>query len=181
MRKAHRRRLGEIEREVLEQLTMGDLMVGFLCSAMSTRRMYKIARDRAYRRERIRQAVDRLEHDGLVHRSGDSLSITTVGARLVTHAIETTRKRLGRTAWDQKWRIVAFDIPEQLRTSRNHVRSILRSAGFQRLQQSIWIFPHDCTELTELLQQDTRVRPYVLYGVLEIPGIDSVLRRRFEL
>src|SRR3989344_5169870 len=91
-----RTRLGTIEREVLEELSVGDLLVGFLCSARSTRRMYKIARERAKHRYHTRLAIERLTSEGHISRSGEFLSINTSGRRLLrpqrTFALRSERK-----------------------------------------------------------------------------------------
>lgn len=44
--------------------------------------------------------------------------------------------------WDQKWRIVTFDIPVKKTNERNRLRRKLKELGFGMLQQSIWISPH---------------------------------------
>lgn len=81
--------------------------------------------------------------------------------------IERVRTSLLATTWDGKWRVVAFDIPENIQSLRYHIRAILKRAGFIKLQHSVWIFPHECREISELIKSDERVKKYVLYGVLE--------------
>lgn len=41
--------------------------------------------------------------------------------------------------WDKKWRIVIFDIPEKDRIFREILRKHLRSLGFMRLQNSVFV------------------------------------------
>jgi len=174
-----RTRLGTVEREVLEELSAGDLFIGFLCSARSTRRMYKIAHERAKHRYHTRLAIERLAREGHIRRNGELLSINTSGRRLLDQTVENVRATLRKKKWDGKWRIVTFDIPEQLRESRNAVRAILKRAGFVKLQHSVWIFPHECEELARLIKEDARLSHHVLYGVLEKIEDDARLRRAF--
>ena len=49
-------------------------------------------------------------------------------------------------SWDNKWRIVIFDIPEQKRTIRNLFRRNLKKWGFKPLQKSVWISKKNVTE-----------------------------------
>ena len=174
-------RLGAIEREVLENLSASDLLVGFLLSCRSTRLMYKIARERAMHRYRMRVAVERLVSEGYVSRRGDRLSINGAGRRLLDTAIVNVRAKLVSKKWDGKWRIVAFDIPERLQHLRRNVRRVLKRAGFIKLQHSVWVFPHECEEIVALIKQDNRLALHVLYGVLEKIGGDARLRRVFSL
>ena len=46
-------------------------------------------------------------------------------------------------AWDRKWRLVVYSIPETLRASRDKLRFKLHSLGFANLSASVWISPYD--------------------------------------
>ena len=174
-------RLGAIEREILEELSFGDMLVGFLCSARSTRRMYTIASERAKHRYRTQRAFDRLAAQGFIRREGEYATISGTGRLLLGQTIADVRKKLDDKKWDGKWRIVTFDIPERFRSYRNQIRAILKRAGFIKLQQSTWIFPHECEELTKLIKENTRIARHVLYGVLERIENGASLRRAFKL
>ena len=176
-----RTRLGSIEREVLEELSAGDLFIGFLCSARSTRRMYKVARERARKRYLVKRAAERLASEGYIRRDGELLSMRAAGLRLLRQTASNIHEKLRTKEWDGKWRMVTFDIPERQRESRNAVRAILKRAGFVKLQHSVWIFPHECEELAQLIKEDTRLSRHVLYGVLESIEDDAKLRRIFTL
>ena len=70
--------------------------------------------------------------------------------------IEILRYRLKQKntqAWDGKWRMVIFDIPEAIRKDRDFLRGQLKWLGFWELQKSVWVFPHDIkSELTEFIK-----------------------------
>ncbi len=54
--------------------------------------------------------------------------------------------------WDEKWRIVLFDIAELNRRKRDMLRSKLRELGFGMFQESVYISPHNFTkDLVEFL------------------------------
>ena len=179
---ARSRQLGTIEREVLDELTGGDLLYGFLLSARSTRRMFKLARERANYRYRRKLAIERLEELQFIRRRGKALSITEHGADALGQAIDKTARLLKKNApWDHRWRMVVFDIPEKYRRLRNQVRTILKRVGFIQLQQSVWIFPHECEEFVQFIQRESQLAPHILYGVLEKIEGEKELMRRFRI
>lgn len=60
------------------------------------------------------------------------------------------KKFLGK--WDGLWRIVAFDIEEKRKKTRDLFRFKLSKLGCQPIQKSVWITPNDIsTELEDLL------------------------------
>ncbi len=114
-------------------------------------------------------------------RSGEKYSITGKGTRAIGAAIGKTRAMLGKKPWDKKWRMVAFDIPQEHGSARARIRGILRRAGFVKLQQSIWVFPHECQELVDLIKEETHLASCILYGLLETIENDGRLRKAFRL
>lgn len=46
-------------------------------------------------------------------------------------------------SWDGRWRLVAFDIPENKRDVRDRLRRALAKLGLGILQASVWISPND--------------------------------------
>lgn len=60
------------------------------------------------------------------------------------------KKFLGK--WDGLWRIIAFDIPESRKKTRDIFRLKLSELDCQPIQKSVWITPNDVsTELEELI------------------------------
>lgn len=54
--------------------------------------------------------------------------------------------------WDGSWRIIAFDIEEKRKKTRDLFRSKLAELNCQPIQKSVWITPNDISvELQELL------------------------------
>lgn len=172
--KQHRSpRLGAIERDILNDLSLGDMLYGFLLSGRSTRQLFKRARERATCRYRRKLAIQHLKELNFIRMQGERLLITADGRNALGVEVEKTHRLLHTNAWDHKWRIVAYDIPEKYAVLRNTVRDILKKAGFIKFQHSIWIFPHDCDGLVQLIQDESLVSKYVLYGVVDrIQGED---------
>ncbi|MEW5907709.1 MAG: hypothetical protein AB1643_00795 [Patescibacteria group bacterium] len=71
--------------------------------------------------------------------------------------------------WDNRWRLVIFDIPETCKKFREALRRKLKDLGFYQCQKSIWIYPFDCTEEIEFLKDFFNIKPFVkLFIVNEI-------------
>lgn len=175
------RRLGAIERDILEDLSGGDLLYGFLLSGRSSRHMFKLARERATYRYRRKLAIARLKELNFIESRDRWLRITAEGGNLLGKSIALTRALVETKKWDGKWRIATFDIPEKYAPLRNRVRGLLKRAGFVQLQQSIWIFPYDCEELVQLIKTESDLSKHILYGVLEEIEDDERLKKRFGL
>lgn len=46
--------------------------------------------------------------------------------------------------WDKKWRVLSFDIPRELRSQRYEFLRELHRLGFEKLLQSMWVYPFPC-------------------------------------
>lgn len=83
--------------------------------------------------------------------------------------------------WDGKWRVLMFDIPERRKAKRVQIRQTLSRIGFARLQDSVWLYPHDCEEFVALLKADFNIGKDLLYLTVERLEYDLPWRRYFEL
>lgn len=55
--------------------------------------------------------------------------------------------------WDGRWRIVIFDIFEQLKIAREALREKLKNLGFYQLQKSVFVFPYPCEKEINFIKQ----------------------------
>lgn len=141
--------------------------------------------DRRYRSAYyVRNAIGLLVGKGLLHldKKGDAsfARLTEKGDRELaqyTAEAETLRPK----KWDGKWRLVIFDIQETKKGKRDRMRRNLARLGFEKLQNSIWVYPYECEALITLLKKDCQIDKEVLYIVSEnIPG-DGWIRKKFGL
>lgn len=171
---------------ILEEISAGDLFIGFLSSAGSTRLLYKTAHARARTRYENRRALMRLEQCGFVKRNEQrgvvSYTATKEGwgavHRMPKYALEAIRRP---KQWDKLWRIVAYDFPEQQRSHRNALRYVLKKIGFLQIQKSVWIFPYDTSLLSDLFARDTVIHNRTLYMEVTKISLDSIYRKHFKL
>lgn len=133
------------------------------------------------RSEIVKTAASRLTRMGLLKFESGFYLATAAGEKLwndwqmLDYKIKRPRK------WDKKWRVVIFDIPEKKNRVRDRVREILSAAGFQKLQNSVWVYPYDCQEIIALLKANYHIGNEVLY--MEVTSIenDRWLKKIFDL
>lgn len=83
--------------------------------------------------------------------------------------------------WDEKWRMLIFDIPEERKYIRDKIRNTLVSLGFMRLQDSVWVYPYDCEDIITILKTDLRIGKDILYIIADKIEHDTRLRKQFSL
>ena len=129
----------------------------------------------------VKSAASRLVKRGLLKFENGHYVATSRGAQVLgdwhmsNYRIKIPRK------WDKKWRVIIFDIPEKKRRIRDHVRDILVAAGFQRLQDSVWVYPYDCEDVIGLMKTELGIGKYLLYMIVDQIENDRFLRMDFDL
>lgn len=63
--------------------------------------------------------------------------------------------------WDKKWRIVIFDIPEELHKNRNQLRAKLKNLGFYMLQKSVFVIPYPCEKELGYICKKLKIGDYI--------------------
>jgi virulence-associated protein VapD len=89
--------------------------------------------------------------------------------------------KISKKKWDGKWRMVAFDMPENYKKGRDALRHKLKSIGFRELQKSVFVFPYDCQREIALLVKLFNLKKYVRFGVLEMIDNEDYLKEVFGL
>lgn len=110
-----------------------------------------------------------------VDREGDrfSVKLTKKGRiKLLEHSSEKKR--------DGKWRMISYDIPEEMRTVRNAFRNSIRRIGFKQIQKSLWVCPYVKADELELVIDELKLHEYVAYMVVEKTDIDDHISSLFE-
>lgn len=95
------------------------------------------------------KAMARLEKKGLIKKRRKEKKIYLQLTEKGKKAVRDHRKAGGhsRRIWDDKWRVVIFDVPEKRAQARRYLRNYLKSLGFAKVQRSIWITPYDFGKL----------------------------------
>jgi phenylacetic acid degradation operon negative regulatory protein len=75
----------------------------------------------------------------------------TAGGKILDEQIPL--RKFENRRWDRLWRILIFDIEEKTRTTRDLLREKIRSLGFAKWQESVYVTPHPITtEINEYLK-----------------------------
>ncbi len=117
--------------------------------------------------------IKKVSKDGQVY-----LQITAAGKEYLKREFPVFRWR--NVEWDGLWRMVAYDIEEKRRDTRDLLRWKLEELGFGMLQRSLWVTPHDVTKpLREFLESEQLVpEVYVLEARRLFAGDDRLLARQ---
>jgi len=65
--------------------------------------------------------------------------------------------------WDNKWRIVMYDVPHNNKHTRDIFRSTLKLLGFLQMQKSVWLYPYPCEKHISFLREFYGVGSEVVY------------------
>lgn len=97
-----------------------------------------------YKKQNLYATVHRMLRADLIEKvieNGEpKFRLSSIGAKKFVR--EFPLIRLQDKPWDKKWRILVFDIPEEIRWRRDVFRRKLKELGFGMYQQSVWISPH---------------------------------------
>lgn len=117
-----------------------------------------------------------------MHKDGsETLVLTDAGKRRAQrYNFErlTVRKQ---AVWDGKWRVVLYDIPENLRDLRLELFRKLKHLGFVELQQSVFVHPYECRDEIEYLIEAYDARQHVRRMVVDELDIPEPLMKHFKL
>ncbi len=116
----------------------------------------------------LRRTLRRFERSGLVERVSSERTawkyqLTKKGKEVLKKRAVETIKIMKPPRWDRKWRIVVFDIPENLRRTRDVFRKKLRDLGFRYVNLSVWVSPYECQVEINAIVEYFKIGKYVRY------------------
>lgn len=108
----------------------------------------------------------------------ESFNITRKGKY---KALKYYLKEKPKQKWDDKWRIIFFDIPEERYYLRNRFRENLQLLGFKYLQKSAWVCPFDVRKELGIVVDYLNIHDYVHFAIVEKLENDEELKTKFKL
>ncbi len=88
---------------------------------------------------------------------------------------------IDKGAWDQKWRLVMFDIPEAYKPTRDYISHHLKRIGFMQLQKSVFVFPYPIDNFAAILSTVfPEVSKFVTHMTVSETPIHNDLVRKFS-
>lgn len=71
--------------------------------------------------------------------------------------------------WDEKWRLISFDLPEKLSKTRKILVEYLKAWGFYPLHKSVYLHAYPCSKEIEFLRSYLGISEYLrIFVVKEI-------------
>jgi len=181
------RRTGQVQNAILTTLLVGGMIVIGAAPRLDLLKLLGARKRNLYRlKYQINDTLLRLVRKGLVtfvEKDGRKF------ARLTPAGTERLRLEQQKAAlllqknkrWDKRWRVVIFDIPEYRRGTRDKLRLTMRTSGFYRLQDSVWLYPYDCEDFMTLVKADLKIGNAILYMVVEKIENDVKIKEAFNL
>ena len=83
--------------------------------------------------------------------------------------------------WDNLWRLVIFDIPENKKQARMAMSSKLKELGFYPMQKSVFIHPYECKDEIDFVTELFNIAPYVRFLRVKDIDIELDLKNKFHL
>lgn len=177
-----RARKTDIQHAVLSVISAAGMLSVALIAPNAISALSKLGATPRKRHDEItRSAASRLRKKGLLKFDNGYYSLTAAGENILQrwegrdYKIERPKK------WDRKWRVVIFDIPEKKKGARDEVRRIISRTGFERLQDSVWVYPFDCEDVVGLLKTELGLGKNMLYMIVDQLENDRHLRTLFGL
>lgn len=83
--------------------------------------------------------------------------------------------------WDNKWRIVMFDVPEKFKKVRDSLRIHFKNMGFYEFQKSVFVHPYPCAKEIEYIMEFYQMRKHVRFIVASDIDTALELKRYFKI
>jgi phenylacetic acid degradation operon negative regulatory protein len=98
----------------------------------------------------VRTTLSRMVARGWLYAERDGrrsyYALSDRGRRLLEEGEARIYRPEHSSGWDGEWTLLAYSIPEELRSSRDRLRVRLSWLGFGSLGNGLWISPHDVAE-----------------------------------
>lgn len=145
----------------------------------------KYRKFKSYNKTQIQKSISYLKRKNFVayENSGGKtyLILTKLGRRHLT-GLEFEQIKINRPAvWDNKWRILFFDIPEAKASNRQIFRLKLRDLEFYHVQRSVFISPYPCEKEISKIVKYLEIQPYIFLVTASRFSHDRRLRKKFNL
>lgn len=180
-------RVGATQQKIILLLT-GGLVLGL---TRSPKQFFRVARTIGKQWEEIdrntlNKSIRALYESKLVKTKDNkdgtyTLVLSQEGKQYALRYNLDTIKIKKQPTWDGKWRMVMFDVPENLKQIRELLRMHFKNMGFREFQKSVFLHPYPCKEEVEYVMEFYSARRYVRF--ILATEIDNALefKKHFNL
>ncbi|MCX6810735.1 MAG: hypothetical protein NTY30_03340 [Candidatus Berkelbacteria bacterium] len=109
-----------------------------------------------------------------INRAADSIELTNKGKiKLIENSLDNKI--------DGKWRMLSWDIPEDVKIKRQQFCRSIRRIGYKQVQKSLWACPYIRADEVDLIIKEYGISKYVAYLRVDETDIESHLKQLFEI
>lgn len=163
-------RRGELTKDILRLVAAGLAVGGVAIVAPNMLQIIDYFRPKGQQeKRRVRQAIKYLEERDRIrieYRAGIPHLILTEKGRVQCNEDAIGDMSIRRPhRWDQKWRLVMFDLPSRHDRIRRSFRDKLQDFGFKLYQRSVFIYPYECYGEVNVVAEWYGVKKCIRYVV----------------
>ena len=133
-----------------------------------------------YSQTQLINSINYLKRKKFIAYTNGEYKITKIGSKHLA-VISELQFTIHKQPWDNKWRMVSFDIPEEQKPARQLLRRKLISMNFYHFQRSLFVIPWPCEKELQLLCAMLQITPHVHIFVAERFTNDQKLLKSFNL
>lgn len=184
---------GEITKRILLGVVSTTVVVGVAAVLVAMPGLGLVLKDFAdwhkkqnsNRQHLVRRSFEKLRRERLIKikeiKNGTLIVLTENGKKKVLQFNLENLKVLPQEKWDGKWRMIIFDIPENLKRARYSLRNKFKEWDFYPLQKSVWVWPYECRSEIDFLIEFWHIGSYV--RIVEANKFDGeeFVRKHFGL
>lgn len=142
---------------------------------------YKDLRLGGFDPDKIYHNLGNLRFRGILEGEGGNFRFTKKGVTWAKNSVQRYFK-LRYKNWDHKWRVIIFDIPQELHRERIRFRKKLKLIGCYMLQKSVFIFPYPCEEELGDVATRLKVSDYIDILIADNTGFkEAEIKKLFNL
>lgn len=149
-------------REIIYNLGIGTLLLASIFSpgvGILAGRIYKLKKEHDWMQRQkqwkrfnlrlLKRNLKRLHDQKIVEvleEKGERVVKLTTKGRTKFLRFKLEELSLKSTSWDNKWRVLIYDISRLKKSARDNFRRILKNMNFLALQESVYLTPYKCDE-----------------------------------
>lgn len=108
-----------------------------------------------------------------IDRESNSIELTAKGK---IKLLEDSSEKIS----DGKWRMLSWDIPENLKIKRQQLCRSIRRIGYKQIQKSLWACPFAKADQVDLIINELGLNKYVAYLRVDKTDIEEHLTLKFK-
>jgi len=172
-------KLGDTEKKILVAIGLGTFVISSLALPNLPVAINSIVKLRG--NKWLQNTLKNIKKKGLINLGGEEIKLTAKGKKMLRE-IEISDLHLTKPKeWDGIWHLVAYDIPEKYKKSRDFFRYILLRNGFFQIQESLWVHPYQCREEIAVLAKNINLTSYVILMETKKLSNEKDMQDRFGL